>query len=619
MATLLRYHCPIQIAFACGVALEIGHVVSSTRWYWAVVTAFIVFNNTKTRTDAAIRAAQRSVGTLAGVVVGAMIAFLLRHEPTAAMLLVPVLCFLAAYFLQTSYGVMIFFLTIALALLYGLLGRFTTQLLALRLIETLVGGSSGMAAAFLIFPVYTSREGAVAFDAFLGTFRDVLEGVRRFTSGADGIDELIALSRQVDRRYVDLANTMLPSGGPWAVVTRFGHVREQLLLLLACTHWIRDLCRALETRSDSNEDHAGRLQALVDRFEEKIGMAEKRAGKWFVVSHGPDLAGAPMIPPTLPDETEADKPLTALEALDLLPTRALLTVGVDARHQKTLSHSRSDLFAQAGPGDIAMTRIALVIGSAPDALRAQAFDTRRISGIVAINNAWRVREDWTHLVHAGDFPEARKPPANAHRTIVSHEAYVPSNNRFGGIVYAGGSMLFSASYWILDAFEPDIIAYCGCDMIYSHAGPLQHFYGEGRWDPLRPDPTLQSLEAKANRLLLLAARKGCLCVNLSLLPTSRLTFPRWPAEWLAEDAAHRREGGLVRMLQHCDTDAVQEALDREADLGCLIHSGDYWNHMDRIDGERLLEIDRLWLDAFAPPSKGEADHRVLPPVPAPAR
>lgn len=299
---------------------------------------------------------------------------------------------------------------------------------------------------------------------------------------------------------------------------------------------------------------------------------------------------------------------------DLLLTRALLTVGVDARRQKTLSHSRSDLFAQAGPGDIAMTRIALVIGSAPDALRAQAFDTRRISGVVAINNAWRVREDWTHLVHAGDFPEARKPPANAHRTIVSHEAYVPSNNRFGGIVYAGGSMLFSASYWILDAFEPDIIAYCGCDMIYSHAGPLQHFYGEGRWDPLRPDPTLQSLEAKANRLLLLAARKGCLCVNLSLLPTSRLTFPRWPAEWLAENCADRREADHARMLERCDADAMQEALNREANLDCIVHSGDYWNHMNRLDGERLFEIDQLWLDAFAPVPKDDVNRTALPTI-----
>jgi len=184
-----------------------------------------------------------------------------------------------------------------------------------------------------------------------------------------------------------------------------------------------------------------------------------------------------------------------------------------------------------------LTKIVLVIGSAPEAVQAREFDTRRIDRIVAINNAWRIRSDWTHLVHPEDFPEDRRPRPAPGQQLVTYQDYVPANNRFGGIVYAGGTMVFSAGYWALDALRPDILAFCGCDMVYDrHAGP-SHFYGVGQADPLRADPTLQSLEAKANRLAILAAGEGCpeegslrgpCCCRaqapLSLLLTSRRPF-----------------------------------------------------------------------------------------------
>ncbi len=63
-----------------------------------------------------------------------------------------------------------------------------------------------------------------------------------------------------------------------------------------------------------------------------------------------------------------------------------------------------------------------------------------------------------------------------------------------------------------------------------HYPPGQtHFYGTGSADPLRPDITLQSLEAKSARLMILAAMEGCAMVNLSTGP-SRLVFPRVRAD-----------------------------------------------------------------------------------------
>ena len=99
--------------------------------------------------------------------------------------------------------------------------------------------------------------------------------------------------------------------------------------------------------------------------------------------------------------------------------------------------------------------------------RAQEIESRHLSAIVAINNAWRVRDDWTHCVHPGDFPEDRRPMPTKGQSLVSHRDYVPANNRYGGIIYAGATMAFSAAYWVLHALRPDVMAFCGCDMIYD--------------------------------------------------------------------------------------------------------------------------------------------------------
>ena len=173
-------------------------------------------------------------------------------------------------------------------------------------------------------------------------------------------------------------------------------------------------------------------------------------------------------------------------------------------------------------GEARVTTV-LILGSGPDVVRCREWDLTGVDEVVAINNAWRVRPDWTVSIFPDDFPKDRWPPEDGRRIVQSDE-YVPSQNRFGGVVYAGATMALTASYWALDALKPKQMYYFGCDMVYSAKGPT-HFYGAGTADPLRADPTLQTLEAKSQRLQALAAREGCALVNLSDAP-SRLTFPR---------------------------------------------------------------------------------------------
>ncbi len=248
---------------------------------------------------------------------------------------------------------------------------------------------------------------------------------------------------------------------------------------------------------------------------------------------------------------------------------------------------------------LADLKTVIIIGSAPDATRAKEFDLSDVSSIVAVNNAWQIRKDWTHLIYPGDFDPNRLPTNGDGREVVTFEDYVLANNAYGGIVYAGGSMAFTAGYWALHSLRPDILAFVGCDMIYDQSSEKTHFYGKGEPDPLRDDPSLQSLEAKANRLLLTGLEQGCLCMNLSTKQQSRLTFPRLDAQALTSGLWEQRITALVAVRDAADPHAVALAQKAEADAGIFVETGDYWEHPEKVDGQRLAAIDQLWLAAMA--------------------
>lgn len=226
----------------------------------------------------------------------------------------------------------------------------------------------------------------------------------------------------------------------------------------------------------------------------------------------------------------------------------------------------------------------LILGSGPNVTEARAWPRAAFDHVLAINNAHAVRADWDAMIHAHDFPAERRPLPGPAQRLVTEDDFVPVQNRYGGFVYAGGTMAFTAAYWALGAEAPGAIGMMGCDMHYPATGPT-HFYGRGSADPLRPDVTLQSLQAKSARLMVLAAMEGCAAVNLSQGP-SQLILPRITPAALR----HARP-------QPWDSTAADEALAEEARLGYLVPSGRYWEEAERFDARALADLDDLWLAA----------------------
>lgn len=231
--------------------------------------------------------------------------------------------------------------------------------------------------------------------------------------------------------------------------------------------------------------------------------------------------------------------------------------------------------------------IVLILGSGPNVVECKEWPREPIDHIVAINNAWSVRPDWDFLIHPDDFPTDRQPTdLGAAQSVIRSTDYVPIQNQFGGFLYAGGTMAFTAGYWALGHLQPTVIAFLGCDMTYD--AKKTHFYGQGTADPLREDKSLRSLEAKASRFEVLAAQEGCAVLNLSSDP-SRLSFPRAELKDLPQSRPLRYDEALADV-----------ALKEEGRLDYVVPSGKYWKEEHRFDEAAIDALDQMWLKAGRP-------------------
>jgi uncharacterized membrane protein YccC len=187
----------IQVGVATSLAIVGGELLSPARWYWAVIAAFVVFAGTTSRGDVLARGRDRVLGTIGGVVAGMALAFVVNGAVVLSVVLLLACLFLAIYLVRVSPGLMAFWITAVLALLYGLTGQFSIETLLLRIEETAVGAGLGMLAGFLILPTGTRAAFGTALDAMVDAVHAVLDA---------SVDRL--LGRPVTAAPVDLAREM---------------------------------------------------------------------------------------------------------------------------------------------------------------------------------------------------------------------------------------------------------------------------------------------------------------------------------------------------------------------------------------------------------------------------
>ena len=233
----------IQVSVAASLAIVTGELVSPLRWYWAVIAAFVIFAGTSSWGETLTKGWQRVLGTVLGVPCGMLVATLASGDTVVSVVLIFVCLFCAFYFMTVTYSLMIFWITTMLALLYGLLGEFSVDVLLLRIEETAIGAVIGVGVAILVLP--TNTRTAIRDDAraFLTTLSELIEASAATMCGAAAVRPT-ERARRLDRDLQQFRTTSKPLLVGVAGFAGRRSIRRALQLFTACDHFGRSLARS---------------------------------------------------------------------------------------------------------------------------------------------------------------------------------------------------------------------------------------------------------------------------------------------------------------------------------------------------------------------------------------
>ncbi|MEU3986069.1 FUSC family protein [Streptomyces sp. NPDC026672] len=284
----------LQVAVGSALAIAGGELLSSQRWYWAVLTCWIVFIGTASTGEILVKGYRRLLGTVLGVVAGIGLAGLVGHHTWTAFALVLVFIFAMFYTAPLSYTLMSFFVTAMLGLLYTLLNTYSMSVLVLRIEETALGAACGVVAAALVLPVRTDRR----TNELLATVLDRLGGVTRAAvdqlSGAAPVD-LLEQARDLDQALADLRASTQPLTHPITPLrTRRDTARYVVALLETCAYHARSLAATAELLPTKPSIAADpRLRGVGARIVHNIGAIRERVADpraTAEVETGPSIA-----------------------------------------------------------------------------------------------------------------------------------------------------------------------------------------------------------------------------------------------------------------------------------------------------------------------------------------
>jgi uncharacterized membrane protein YccC len=173
-------------------------------------------------------------------VAGVLIASLLAGHELASLAAVVAAVFLAFQAFGAAYGVMVFWITVILGLLFGMLGYFTFDVLLLRLEESAIGVVSGALVASLVLVRREDRVTEEAEASFLAALRDQLQDASASLLGrasAAGLAGRISANQQRFLDYRAVARSQQTAFTP----SHNDALRRRVTMLGACEQWAREL------------------------------------------------------------------------------------------------------------------------------------------------------------------------------------------------------------------------------------------------------------------------------------------------------------------------------------------------------------------------------------------
>ena len=281
----LAWRLALRVTLASGLAMAGGMALSPQRWFWAVITTYVVFLNTRSRGDTIYKGVQRLGGTVLGLAAGLTLAVVLSGQPAAQTGVLLAALFGMYYLFLVSYTLGIFCVTILLGLLYSLLGASMGPLLVLRLEETAIGAAAAMLVAVFVLPMRTRDQVQQSGTAVLSALAAAVGACRGVLAGEPGVPPVQAI-RAVDRQVADLRLALLPLSVGRLVLQR-SDAERPVPALLDSVHWARTLAMAA---TGPDPDAAARAAAIERRL---VGLAAgERAAPGS--AHAVSATGAPL-------------------------------------------------------------------------------------------------------------------------------------------------------------------------------------------------------------------------------------------------------------------------------------------------------------------------------------
>ncbi|MEV2253323.1 FUSC family protein [Streptomyces sp. NPDC050147] len=235
-----------QVSVGSTLAIIGGEFLSTQRWYWAVLTCWVVFLNTASTGEILVKGYRRLLGTVLGVVAGVALAGLVGNHTWVAFALVLLFIFAMFFTAPLSYALMSFFVTAMLGLLYTLLNTYSLAVLWLRIEETALGAACGIIAAVLVLPVHTDRRTDDLLNTVLSRLADVISASVEQLSGGPAAD-LLDKARDLDTALDDLRASIQPLTHPITPLRgRRRTARYLVALLETCAYHARSLAATAE-------------------------------------------------------------------------------------------------------------------------------------------------------------------------------------------------------------------------------------------------------------------------------------------------------------------------------------------------------------------------------------
>ncbi|MEU1039419.1 FUSC family protein [Streptomyces sp. NPDC005907] len=295
----------VQVSVGSALAIVGGEFLSSQRWYWAVLTCWVVFLNTASTGEILVKGYRRLLGTVFGVVAGVLLAGVVGNHTWTAFGLVLLFIFAMFFTAPLSYALMSFFVTAMLGLLYTLLNTYSPEVLVLRIEETALGAVCGVVAAALVLPVHTDHRTDELLATVLERLGDVTGAAVEQLSGGPALD-LLDMARDLDTALEDLRASTQPLTHPITPLrSRRQTARYLVALLETCAYHARSLAATAEllphsrtVAADPRLKRAGRriaqnIDALVAHVEDRHDAGAVETGASLASMLETDRSGVP--------------------------------------------------------------------------------------------------------------------------------------------------------------------------------------------------------------------------------------------------------------------------------------------------------------------------------------